>query len=71
MPGSGDTDPADVMAQSRREAGFSRQLQKDKRIALHPRMEGSPSYAIRYRAQQLDKYQNGEPVDVSMSSIHR
>ena len=51
MPGAGDTDPTDVMAQSRREAGFSRQLQQDKRIALHPRRGGSPGYAIWYRAQ--------------------
>ena len=51
MSGAGDTDPTDVMAQSRREAGFSRQLQQDKRIALHPRRGGSPGYAIWYRAQ--------------------
>ena len=65
-------DPADLVAQARRELGLTRQLQQPRmRLLPDPSRGGSVGYNEYYREQQLEKYNNGEPIDVSQSSIDR
>lgn len=71
MPGLGATDPADLMAQARREAGLTRELQQPRRATPHPSRGGAAGYPEWYKEEQLLKHQNGEQVDVSASSISR
>ena len=54
MPALGATDPADLEAKARAELGFSRQLEKPRRVAPHPFLGGT-GYPVWYREQQLDK----------------
>ena len=71
MPGMGATDPADLMAQARREAGLTRQLQQQRRVPPHPSRGGVRGFPEWYRDEQLQRHQNHELVDVSASSISR
>ena len=65
MPGMGATDPADLMAQARREAGLTRQLQQQRRVPPHPSRGGVRGFPEWYRDEQLQRHQNHELVDVS------
>lgn len=71
MPGMGATDPADLVAQARREAGLTRQLQQRRREPPNPSRGGCTGYDEWYRDVQLLKHQNGEEIDVSPASISR
>ena len=71
MPGMGATDPADLLAQARREAGLTRQLQQQRREPPHPSRGGCTGYDEWYRDDQLLRHQNGEEIDVSAASISR
>ena len=70
MPAIGATDPADIMAQARREAGLSRQVEQTRRVLLRL-TKGSSGYPPWFRADQLDRHQNNQPIDVSDASISR
>ena len=71
MPGMGATDPADIVAQARREVGLSRQLKVQRRERPHKSRGGTTGYPEWYREEQLLRHQNGEEVDVSAASISR
>lgn len=71
MPDMGATDPGDLMAQARREAGLTRQLQQQRRVPPHPSRGGTRGFPEWYRDEQLQRHQNHELVDVSASSISR
>lgn len=62
MPGMGATDPADLMAQARREAGLTRQLQQQRRVPPHPSRGGARGFPEWYRDEQLQRHQNHELV---------
>ena len=61
----GDKDTADVEAQARREAGLSRQLEQTQRVLPHPQKCGISGYPVWYRAQQLEREQHLQHVDMS------
>ena len=71
MPGLGATDPADLEAQARAELGFSRQLEQTRRVAPSPRFGGSGGYPVWFREIQLQRFNAGEAIDVSLASIYR
>ena len=71
MPALGATDPADLQAQARAELGFSRLLEQPRRTSPHPRNSGSGGYPQWFREQQLQRFNAGEAIDVSLSSIYR
>lgn len=71
MPGAGATDPADVMAEARREAGLTRQLKQQRRERPHPSRGGSAGFDPWYRREQKAKFDNGDVINVSLSSIYR
>jgi hypothetical protein len=64
MPAPGATDPADVEAHSRAEAGLSRQLRQPRREAADP-FRGGSGYDTWFRRQQLERAAAGEDVAVS------
>ena len=64
-------DAADFVAQARREAGLSRQLQVVRRESPHPSRGGSTGFEEWYRDEQLDRRANGEECDASRSSVYR
>ena len=70
MPAIGATDPADLEAQARAELGFSRQLEQTRQVAPSPRFGGA-GYPVWYRDQQLQRFNAGDEIDVSMRSINR
>ena len=73
MPAIGATDPANLMAQARRESGLSCQLELEQRWRTLPHLskEDTTGYTTWYREEQLTKHQNNEPVEVSEASISR
>jgi len=71
MPGPGATDPADMMAQGRRDLGLTQQLEQQRRVGPNPSNGGSTGYPVWFRLQQLQNNQNNENVKVSASSIYR
>jgi hypothetical protein len=71
MPGLGATDPADLEAQARAELGFSRRLEQPRRVAPPPRFGGTGGYPVWYRELQLQRFNAGEAIDVSLASIYR
>ena len=52
MPALGAVDPADIVAEARRQLGFSRQLEQEARVAPHP-SRGGNAYPRWYRIEQL------------------
>jgi hypothetical protein len=70
MPGLGATDPADLEAQACAELGFSRRLEQPRRISPYPGFGGSGGYPVWYREQQLERFNAGEAIDVSLRFIH-
>ena len=70
MPKERGADPADLIAQSRRELGLSRQLRQDRAVAADPSLGGS-GYPVWYRIKEIDKSQNGEDIDCDARSIRR
>ena len=70
MPKERGTDPADLIAQSRRELGLSRQLQQDRAVAADPSLGGS-GYPVWYRIKEINKHQNGEDTDCDARSIRQ
>ncbi len=63
-------DPADMIAQSWREMGLSSQLEQPwLRVPPNPLCGGSTGYAEWFRRQQIEKYDNDEPINCSKSSI--
>lgn len=70
MPALGAIDPADIVAEARRQLGFSRQLEQEARVAPHP-SRGGNAYPRWYRIEQLAKRDNGEPYDASDRSLSR
>jgi hypothetical protein len=71
MPGLGATDPADLSAQARAELGLMRQLEQHRRVSPPPSNGGSAGYPVWYRHEQLQKWNEGEPTDVSQASLYR
>ena len=71
MPAIGGTDPADLEAKASAELGFSRQLEQSRRVAPPPRFGGSGGYPVWYREIQLQRFNAGEAIDVSLASIYR
>ena len=66
------TDPADLIAQARREMGLSRQLEQPRlRLPPDPSRGGSTVYEEWFRERQIEKWENDEPIDVSESSLKR
>jgi transposase len=65
-------DPADLVAQARSEAGLPREQQQHRQlIAPHPSRGGTQGYSVWYRIEQIEKFDNGQPIDVSVASIYR
>ena len=65
-------DPGDYIAQSRREMGHSRQLEQPRlRVPPNPSYGGSTGYAEWFRQQQIEKYDNVEPINCSSVSESR
>ena len=65
-------DPGDYTAQSRREMGLSLQLEQPRlRVPPNPSRGGTTGYAEWFRQQQIEKYDNDEPINCSKSSILR
>ena len=58
MPGVGATDPAGLIEEASREAGHPRQLQQQRRVALHPPGGGLTGHPFWYREEQLANHQN-------------
>ncbi len=71
MPGLGATDPADLEAHAHAELGFSRRLEQPRCISPYPGFGGGGGYPVWYREQQLQRFNAGEAIDVSLSSIYR
>jgi hypothetical protein len=71
MPGIGAMDPTNLEAQARAELGFSRQLEQPRRIPPYPGLGGGGGYAVWYREQQLQRFNAGEAIDVSLASIYQ
>jgi len=71
MPAIGATDPANLEAQACAEMFFSRQLEQPRRISPYPGVGGSGGYAVWYHKQQLQRFNAGEAIDVSLWSIYR
>ena len=67
----GDKDTVDGEAQARREAGLSMELEQTRRVLPHPQKGGNSGYPFWCRAQQLEREQNLQHVDVSAASIRR
>ena len=63
MPDLGATDPADLDARASAELGLSRQLKRQRRETPRPSRGGSTGFPEYYRVNQLNKRQNGQPVD--------
>jgi hypothetical protein len=70
MPGIGAMDPANLEAQARAELGFSRQLEQPQRILPYPGLGGGGSYDVRYREQQLQRFNASKAINVSLASIY-
>ena len=64
-------DPADLVAQARREAGLSRQLQVVRVERPDPSRGGSGGFERWFREDELVKEANGEPCRSSRSSRWR
>ena len=63
--------PADLIAQARSESGLSRELQQPRqRVVSHPSLGVTEGYPTWFRQVQLDKWNAGEPIDVSVASIY-
>jgi hypothetical protein len=71
MPGLWVTDPADLKAQARAELGFSRRLKQPRRISPYPGLGGGSGYDVWYCKQQLQRFDAGEAIDVSLASIYQ
>jgi hypothetical protein len=70
MPGLGDTDPANLSAQARAELGLRRQLEQHRCVPPPPSNGGSAGYPVWYRREQLQKWNEGGPTDVSRASLY-
>jgi hypothetical protein len=70
MPGIGATDPADQEAKARAELGFSRWLKQPRQVAPHPSLGGT-GYPVWHHEMQLESFDAGEAIDVSLASIYR
>ena len=64
-------DPADLVAQARREAGLSRQLQVVRDARPDPSRGGSGGYEGWFRDDELEREANGQPCRSSRSSRWR
>jgi hypothetical protein len=71
MPGLGATDPANLKAQACEELGFSRQLKQPRHILQYPGLGDGGGYNVWYRKQQLQRFDAGEAIDVSLASIYQ
>ena len=70
MPGLGAMDPADLEAQAPAELGFSWRLEQPRRILPYPGFGGTSGYPLWYCEQQLQRFDAGEAIDVSLRSIY-
>ncbi len=71
MLGLGATDPANLKAQACAELRFSRRLEQPRRILPYPGLCGSGGYDVWYHEQQLQRFNAGKAIDVSLAFIYR
>ncbi len=65
-------DPANLVAQARSEEGLPCELQQPRQlIAAHSSRGGTQGYDVWFRLEQINKWSNGQPIDVSKASIYR
>jgi hypothetical protein len=70
MPGLGATDPTNLKAQACAELGFSRRLEQPRRISPYLDLCGGSGYDVWYHKQQLQQFDAGEAIDVSLAFIY-
>jgi hypothetical protein len=63
--------PANLDSQACVELGFSRRLKQPRLITPYPGLGESGGYAVWYRAQQLQRFNAGEAIDVSRRSVYQ
>ncbi len=71
MPGLGATDPANLKAQARAELGFSRRLEQPRCILPYPGLCSGGGYNVWHHEQQLQRFDAGEAIDISLAFIYR
>jgi transposase len=64
-------DPADLLAQARRELGLTRQLKVIRREEPHPSRGGSRGYPMYQRLDELERWENNERTTASRASLYR
>ena len=70
MPGLWAMDPTDLKAQACAELGFSLRLEQPRRILPYPGLGSGGGYDVWYREQQLQRFDAGEAIDISLASIY-
>jgi transposase len=61
----------DAQAKTRRDAGQTRVLEVPRSAVPHPGRGGSTGYDPWFRQSQVNKFQQGEDIDVSLASVYR
>eukprot|EP00536_Pseudo-nitzschia_multiseries_P017840 jgi/Psemu1/52817/gm1.52817_g len=64
-------DPVIIGPKTCQKLQLTRELKVERKASFHPSVGGSKGYNLWFIQQQMERHQNGEPVNISIASLYR